>query len=165
MFILVPAQVSGDALARVVSRNTGLKLIKLRGCRNLCHLEDTVEGSAHSYGRSKRESFYVEIGATCKLENVEFGWGLSPSSLDGLGTAMRSLRHLTLGLGASLSEDRLMLLPSMCPLLESVVLKFQVAFWYTACFTIIASTVVLMAVMKILRFCLMLYIWTPVYLK
>ncbi|KAL5728812.1 hypothetical protein ACHQM5_001852 [Ranunculus cassubicifolius] len=103
--------VSRAALAQIIGRNSGLKRIKLRGCKYLCH----NEGNALSYVFSK-----------CKLEDVEFGWGFSSPSIENLGPAIRSLRYLTLGLGASLSEQELILLPTLCPLLESVILKFQV---------------------------------------
>ncbi|PIA25214.1 hypothetical protein AQUCO_12200001v1 [Aquilegia coerulea] len=113
--------VSGVALARIIRRNPGLKCIKIRDSKNLCHLG----GRALAYG-SEGENVYVEIGRTCKLEDVEFGWGLSSLLLDDLGPALTSVKHVSVGLGASLSQHALMLLPTVCPLLESVILTFQV---------------------------------------
>ncbi|XP_057951529.1 BTB/POZ domain-containing protein FBL11 isoform X2 [Malania oleifera] len=113
--------VSGAALYHVVRQNPALKHLKARGCKNLC--EQKSEGSC--YPHSFKE-MYLELGKTCKLEEIALGWGFSYLSLEALKPAIESLRAITVGLGGSLGHDALILLPSICPLLESVILYFQV---------------------------------------
>ncbi|KAF6166049.1 hypothetical protein GIB67_012946 [Kingdonia uniflora] len=114
--------VSSTALAHIIRRNPGLKLLNLSGCRNMCHLE-----SLESYsGCSKGGKLFFDIGRTCILEDAAFGWGFSSFSLEDMEPAIKSLRSITLSLGASLSQYALTLLPRISPLLESVVLNFQV---------------------------------------
>lgn len=72
------------------------------------------------------EEFFVEVGKTCKLEELELGWGFSYFSLRALKPAIDKLRTLTLGLGGSLGPDGLELLPPFCPMLEKLTIYFQV---------------------------------------
>ncbi|KAF3950835.1 hypothetical protein CMV_023460 [Castanea mollissima] len=63
----------------------------------------------------------------CKLEEITLGWGFSSYlSLEALQPAIMSLRSITVGLGGSLGEDALKRLPAACPMLETVILHFQV---------------------------------------
>ncbi|OVA03610.1 Leucine-rich repeat [Macleaya cordata] len=123
--------ISGAALAHIIRRNPGLKLLKARGCRNFCYQESNLEASALPYkvlsysGCPEGDELHVELGSNCILEEVAFGWGFSCFSLENLGAAIRSLKAITVGLGASFGEYGLKLLPNFCPLLESVVLNFQ----------------------------------------
>ena len=41
-----------------------------------------------------------------------------------------SLRSITVGLGGSLGEDALKRLPAACPMLESVILHFQILIFF-----------------------------------
>ena len=118
-------QVSGAALNLVVRANPGLKCLKARGCKNLFRPENMEKESKLSSSYSCEELF-IELGKTCRLEEIALGWGFSYFSLQDLKPAILSLRAMTVGLGGSLPEDSLRLLPTTCPLLESLVLYFQV---------------------------------------
>ncbi|XP_043697022.1 BTB/POZ domain-containing protein FBL11-like [Telopea speciosissima] len=124
--------VSGASLVHIIRRNPGLRFFKAKGCRNLCH-----GGSRHEEGKftsevlsyngcSSGEDMYFELGRKCMLEEAAFGWGFSPFSLKYLGPAIKSLRAIAVGLGASFGHHELTLLPDTCPMLESVILYFQV---------------------------------------
>ncbi|MCL7039154.1 hypothetical protein MKW94_017492, partial [Papaver nudicaule] len=104
--------VCGVSLTLIVQRNPDLKVLKARGCWKLCQQEGG-------------DQLYMELKRNCLLE-VAFGWGFSFNSVENLGDAIKSLKTITIGLGASLGEYGLKLLPKLCPLLESVVLNFQV---------------------------------------
>ncbi|KAK9153752.1 hypothetical protein Sjap_001232 [Stephania japonica] len=119
MLDISDTMVSSAAVTYVIKRNPGLRCFKSIDSRNLCATE-------LSNGCLRAEQLYVEMGELCNLEDVAFGWGFSSLSLIGLGSAMRSLRAMTVGLGASLNECVLMELSNTCPLLELLVLKFQI---------------------------------------
>ncbi|KAK9126460.1 hypothetical protein Scep_015306 [Stephania cephalantha] len=119
MLDISDTMVSSAAVTYVIKRNADLRCFKSIGCRNLCRTD-------LSNGCMRAEQMYVEMGEICNLEDVAFGWGFSSLSLIGLGSAMRSLRAMRVGLGASLNECVLMELSSTCPLLEQLVLKFQI---------------------------------------
>ncbi|GKV37522.1 hypothetical protein SLEP1_g45547 [Rubroshorea leprosula] len=117
--------ISGAALTHVVRRNPGLKSLNVSGCKNLLQQEISVKEEKFSSSYSCGELF-IELGKTCRLEEIVVGWGLSYFSLEALKPAILSLRAITVGLGGSLPEDALKLLPASCPLLESLILNFQV---------------------------------------
>ncbi|XP_077241234.1 ubiquitin-protein ligase isoform X2 [Tasmannia lanceolata] len=124
--------VSVTALAHIIKQNPGLKVLKARGCRNFCHSESDFEKSKSNHkdllhsGGSDGEELYDELCRTCILKEMEFGWGFSPFSLDKLRPSIRTLKALIVGLGASLGHHALTILPEICPLLETLVLNFQV---------------------------------------
>ncbi|KAK4834351.1 hypothetical protein QYF36_021203 [Acer negundo] len=72
------------------------------------------------------EELFTDLGKTCKLEEIALGWGFSYFALEALKPAFMSLKSITVGLGGSLGENALRLLPTTCPMLESVNLHFQV---------------------------------------
>ncbi|KAK6126338.1 hypothetical protein DH2020_039910 [Rehmannia glutinosa] len=109
-------KVSSATLSHVIHTNPGLKSLKARGCRHLL-----VQESAHT-----PEELYSVLGNLCKLEEIELGWGFSFFSLGDLKPAIRTLRTLVVGLGGSLGPDGLKLLPTICPILETLILYFQV---------------------------------------
>ncbi|KAM1196846.1 hypothetical protein ACFX2I_008519 [Malus domestica] len=117
--------VSKAALAHLISGNPGVKCLKARGCRNLSQQESEAQKRAFSSSYSCRE-LHNEIGRTCVLEEIALGWGFSYSSLKALKPAVTSLRKITVGLGGSLGEDGLRKLPTISPMLESIILYFQV---------------------------------------
>ncbi|KAL7195808.1 hypothetical protein ACSBR1_035945 [Camellia fascicularis] len=119
-------KVSSAALAHIISRNPGLKCLKAKGCRNLFHQKSKTEGRVFSSFEYSCREWYIELGKTCKLEEIALGWGFSCFSLEALKPAITTLRAITVGLGASLGQDSLELLPTTCPLLETVILYFQV---------------------------------------
>ncbi|KAM0940350.1 putative chromatin remodeling & transcription regulator BTB-POZ family [Dioscorea sansibarensis] len=116
-------KVSMQALAFIIRSNSNVKCLKVTGCKNL-----------HQHGSSSRthgveESHHellAELGRIPALEEVALGWGFSAMSLDKLETAIGKLRAISLGLGVSLDHDSLCVLPRICPLLELVILTFQV---------------------------------------
>ncbi|KAF3956764.1 hypothetical protein CMV_018147 [Castanea mollissima] len=114
--------VSAAALAHVVHGNPGLKCLNVRGCRNIFRQESNTSGGENYY---LYKDLYLELG-NCKLEEITLGWGFSYLSLESLQPAIMSLRSITVGLGGSLGEDALKRLPAACPMLESVILHFQV---------------------------------------
>ncbi|WRX23265.1 BTB/Kelch-associated - like 1 [Theobroma cacao] len=117
--------ISTAALNLVVRTNPGLKCLNARGCKNLFQPENTTKVAKFSSPYTCEELF-IELGKTCRLEEIALGWGFSYFSLQGLKPAILSLRAMTVGLGGSLPEDALRLLPTTCPMLESLVLYFQV---------------------------------------
>lgn len=119
-------QISGAALNHVVCTNPGLKCLNARGCKNLFQPENT-KMEAKMPSSYSCEELFIELGKTCRLEEIALGWGLSYFSLQALKPAILSLRAMTVGLGGTLPEDSLRLLPTTCPLLESLVLYFQVS--------------------------------------
>ena len=69
---------------------------------------------------------HSQLGKSCQLEEIAGGWGFSFFSLESLKPAIRSLRTLVVGLGVSLGHDGLRLLPAFSPLLETLMIYFQV---------------------------------------
>ncbi|XP_076899936.1 BTB/POZ domain-containing protein FBL11 isoform X2 [Bidens hawaiensis] len=102
-------KVSTAALAHVIGHNPSLKCLKTRGCKNLLQL-----GS---------KNIFMDLGKLCKLDEISVGWGFSYLSLEPLKPAISLLKVIEVGLGGFLGLDGL---PVTCPLLESVVLYFQV---------------------------------------
>ncbi|VVB02306.1 unnamed protein product [Arabis nemorensis] len=113
--------ISRMALTRVITNNPDLKSLKARGCKNLLQLH--VDGRSDNFFSG--QDLFNCLGKGSRLEELEIGWGFSYFSLEPLRPAVSFLRAISVGLGASLGEDALKLLPSACPLLESVVLYFQ----------------------------------------
>ncbi|CAH2059086.1 unnamed protein product [Thlaspi arvense] len=108
--------ISSMALARVISKNPNLKSLKARGCTNLLQIQiDGRTDNLYPLFSSKGSGF----------EELEIGWGFSYFSLESLRPSVSFLRAISVGLGASLGEDALKLLPLVCPLLESIVVCFQ----------------------------------------
>lgn len=101
--------ISSGVLTGVISKNHNLKSLKARGCKNLVQSETLFNCLSKGHG----------------LKELEIGWGFTYFSLVSLRPSVSSLRAISVGLGASLGEDGLKLLPSACPLLESIVLYFQ----------------------------------------
>ncbi|CAL1373049.1 unnamed protein product [Linum trigynum] len=116
--------ISRACLVHIVRANPMLKSLKVRGCRNLIPQEDITRKSelASSY---PIVDVYAELGERCMLEEISLGWGFTCSSFQALKPAIASLKSLTIGLGASLSEDTLRQLPITCPMLDVIVLYFQ----------------------------------------
>ncbi|XP_041024898.1 BTB/POZ domain-containing protein FBL11 isoform X4 [Juglans microcarpa x Juglans regia] len=117
--------VSGAALAQIVHGNPGLKHLRARGCRNILQQETNTSVGEFSSLYTCKE-LYLELGKKCKLEEVALGWGFSCFSVEALQPAIKSLRSITVGLGGSLGEDVLQQLSATCPMLESLILHFQV---------------------------------------
>lgn len=113
------------ALAHVISKNPDLKSLKARRCKNLLQLQSDRRTDKFSPLFSGQELFKC-LGKGSGLEELDIGWGFSYFSLESLRPAVSFLRAISVGLGASLGGDALKLLPSACPLLESIVLYFQV---------------------------------------
>ncbi|KAI3814130.1 hypothetical protein L1987_18877 [Smallanthus sonchifolius] len=109
-------KVSAAAVAHVIGQNPGLKCLKARGCKNLLQQGSMTES----------KNVYFELGKLCKLDEISVGWGFSYLSLEALKPAISLLKAIEVGLGGFLCHDGLKLLPVTCPLLESVVLYFQV---------------------------------------
>ncbi|KAK3226776.1 hypothetical protein Dsin_006638 [Dipteronia sinensis] len=117
--------ISGPSLAHIVRGNSGLKFLNARGCKKLFQQERDTRGVEFSFPYSCEELF-TDLGRTCKLEEIALGWGFSYFALEALKPAFMSLKSITVGLGGSLGENALRLLPTTCPMLESVNLHFQV---------------------------------------
>ncbi|XP_008788422.2 BTB/POZ domain-containing protein FBL11 isoform X2 [Phoenix dactylifera] len=115
--------VSMQALTSVVRQNPGVRILKATGCRNL-H-QPNCDGLMLTGGASFEDLLH-ELSKSCIMEELAFGWGFSCLTMKELEPAMRKLRGITLGIGASPGHYVLCALPKMCPLLESVILIFQV---------------------------------------
>lgn len=107
-------------MAHVVSRNPRLKCLKARGCNNLLQQECKTKGP------KSIKNVYFELGKSCKVDEISVGWGFSYMSLEALKPAISSLKAIEVSLGGMLGHNGLKSLPSICPLLESIVLYFQV---------------------------------------
>ncbi|PIN16821.1 hypothetical protein CDL12_10523 [Handroanthus impetiginosus] len=119
-------KVSCAALSHVIRRNPDLKSLKSRGCRHLLQLESETKERKLYIPSYPPEELYSELGKSCKLEEIELGWGFSFFSLGALKPAIKTLRSLVVGLGGSLGHDGLKLLPTVSPMLETLILYFQV---------------------------------------
>ncbi|XP_027768074.1 BTB/POZ domain-containing protein FBL11 isoform X2 [Solanum pennellii] len=111
-------KVSCGAVSHVVRGNPLLKCLIARGCRHLLQEENYILG--------KSPELYYELGKSCNLEEISLGWGFSFFSLEALRPAIKMLRTFIVGLGGSLGEDGLKLVPTFCPWLETLILYFQV---------------------------------------
>lgn len=111
-----------QALTSVVRRNPGIRCLKATGCTKL-NRHDTYDLASAVTANYK--GYLFELSQHCVLEEVAFGWGFSILSVEELVPLSR-LRCITIGLGASPGHHVLCMLPKMCPLLESVILIFQV---------------------------------------
>ena len=111
------------ALTSVVRQNPGVRILKATGCRNLHqpNCDDWMLTGGASF-----EDLLCELSKSCVMEEMAFGWGFSCLTMKELEPAVRKLRGVTLGMGASPGHYVLCELPKMCPLLESVILIFQV---------------------------------------
>ncbi|KAF7145728.1 hypothetical protein RHSIM_Rhsim04G0133900 [Rhododendron simsii] len=118
--------VSSIALAHIVSTNPGLYCLEAKGCRNLFQQKSKMEDRDIPSFQYSCEEWCNELAKTCKLEEIALGWGFSCCSLEALKPAIATLKVVTVGLGASLGQDAVELLPTICPLLEEVILYFQV---------------------------------------
>lgn len=123
--LLVKLQISEAALSYVINGNRSLKCLKARGCRNLFQGDRFIERRESSFSYL-HEELHAKLGKKCRLEEIEFGWGFSSFSLNALEPALMSLKTINIGLGGMLSEDALRQLPAICPLLETIILHFQV---------------------------------------
>ncbi|KMT06840.1 hypothetical protein BVRB_7g159950 isoform A [Beta vulgaris subsp. vulgaris] len=116
--------VSRDALSHMLIKNPDLRYLEAKGCKQLCtnnikHEEDSL------YMNPCDKLFHVS-GLECKLEELAIGWGFSFFSLHSIGPVMTSLKTINVGLGGSLGPEGLTLLCTLCPLLESITILFQV---------------------------------------
>lgn len=126
MLDISDTKVSSTALAHVVARNPGLSCLKAKGCRNLFQQQSKTDDGHFRSFQYLCEEWCNQLGKTCKLEEIALGWGFSCFSLEALKPAIATLKVVTVGLGASLGQDAVELLPTTCPLLEEVILYFQV---------------------------------------
>lgn len=117
--------VSGRALAYIIARNTGLKVLKVRGCKLMSSYSDQPEEDDPLSFLGNGDLFQA-LGRIASLQELSIGWGLSGFFLETLKPALRSLKSLTVGLGGSLSSQAWMLLPEICPSLECISVCFQV---------------------------------------
>ncbi|XP_004494153.1 BTB/POZ domain-containing protein FBL11 isoform X1 [Cicer arietinum] len=118
-------KISEAALSYVIHGNPSLKSLKARGCKNLLKRDSSIEKRESRFS-SLHEELHAELGKKCRLEEIEFGWGFSSFSLRALEPAVMSLKTINIGLGGMLGEDALRQLPAICPLLETIILHFQV---------------------------------------
>ncbi|XP_019245810.1 PREDICTED: BTB/POZ domain-containing protein FBL11 isoform X2 [Nicotiana attenuata] len=118
-------KVSCHAVGHVVQRSPHLKCLIARGCRHLLQEENNIleNSPALSYNCPV---LYYELGKSCNLDEISLGWGFSFFSFEALRPAIKMLRSFIVGLGGSLGEDGLKLVPTFCPLLETLILYFQV---------------------------------------
>ncbi|XP_042436539.1 BTB/POZ domain-containing protein FBL11-like isoform X1 [Zingiber officinale] len=114
--------VSLEALSLVIRRNPDIRCLKATGCTNLnqCVGENLVLTSYNDI----RDHFF-EVTRHCILEEIAFGWGFSSLSVEE-PLHLNCLRGITIGLGASPGHHMLNALPKICPMLQSVILIFQV---------------------------------------
>ncbi|KAH9602707.1 hypothetical protein KSS87_015398 [Heliosperma pusillum] len=117
--------ISRDALLYIVLKNPGLKHLEASGCKNLC-LYGKMNSEHNLASGYPCEKIFSMIGKECRLEKLAVGWGFSDSSVHVIGPALKSLKDLKVGLGGSLGPEGMILLCTLCPLLESVSITFQV---------------------------------------
>ncbi|XP_020680084.1 BTB/POZ domain-containing protein FBL11 isoform X7 [Dendrobium catenatum] len=117
--------VSMQSLNYVIKRNPEMRSLRGTGCSKLHHGGDQNLAYTH---RTEFQDFLDELGKRCMLEELALGWGFSSIGLERLQPAFRNLRILYVGLGAEMDHHLLCLVPKICPLLESLVLRFQVIY-------------------------------------
>lgn len=122
-FLLAIIQVSTQALTFIIKRNPHMRCLKATSCRNLRKINCNCMPNASS---SHCEDLLCVLGKKCVLEEVAFGWGFSLFQLKMLKPAIRNLKAITMGLGASVDNQILGVIPEVCPQLGSVILIFQV---------------------------------------
>uniref|UniRef100_A0A1D1XZ41 BTB/POZ domain-containing protein FBL11 n=1 Tax=Anthurium amnicola TaxID=1678845 RepID=A0A1D1XZ41_9ARAE len=110
--------VSCAAVCHVVRKNPGIRMLKVISCRNLYDIE-----GIRFNGDASCKDLYGELNQKCLLEEVAFGWGFTSSSIMKIKHAIRGVRAMSVGLGASLDVS---ILSEICPFIETLVLKFQV---------------------------------------
>lgn len=132
-------QVSSAALLHVISRNAELKSLRTRGCSDILQQESETRLRKLCMSKNTLEELYAVLGKSCKLEELELGWGFSYFSLGALKQGIKRLRTLVVGLGGSLGPDGLDLLPIICPMLETLILYFQVPYIYKDVFILLIS--------------------------
>ncbi|MCD9637694.1 hypothetical protein HAX54_021131 [Datura stramonium] len=118
-------KVSCQAVGHVVRGNPHLKCLIARGCRRLLQEENDILENSNVLSYNCPVLYY-ELGKFCNLEEISLGWGFSFFSLEALQPAIKMLRTFIVGLGGSLGEDGLRLVPTFCPRLETLILYFQV---------------------------------------
>ncbi|XP_052728814.1 BTB/POZ domain-containing protein FBL11 isoform X2 [Vigna angularis] len=118
-------KISIAALTYVIQGNPSLKCLKARDCRNLFPVDNCTEIRESDFP-SLHEKLHAELGKMNRLEEIEFGWGFSSFSFNSLEPALLSLKAINIGLGGMVGEDALKRLPAICPLLETIILHFQV---------------------------------------
>ncbi|XP_009627140.1 BTB/POZ domain-containing protein FBL11 isoform X2 [Nicotiana tomentosiformis] len=118
-------KVSCHAVGHVVRRSPHLKCLIARGCRHLLQEENNILENSPTLSYNCPVLYY-ELGKSCNLEEISIGWGFSFFSLEALRPAIKMLRTFIVGLGGSLGEDGLKLVPTFCPWLETLILYFQV---------------------------------------
>lgn len=111
-----------EALSLVIRRNPDIRCLKATGCTNLNQC--VGENLALTSYNDTRNHFF-EVTRHCILEEMAFGWGFSSLSVEEL-LHLNCLRGITIGLGASPGHHMLNALPKICPMLQSVILIFQV---------------------------------------
>ncbi|PKA62385.1 BTB/POZ domain-containing protein FBL11 [Apostasia shenzhenica] len=115
--------VSMEALHYVMKRNPNIRCLRATGCRNLHYYGRDVSICTRGVGI---ENFLDLLSKRCNLEELALGWGFISPPLEKLKPAFSKLKAISLGIGAVMDQDLLRLIPKTCPLLESVVLRFQV---------------------------------------
>ncbi|XP_075103269.1 BTB/POZ domain-containing protein FBL11-like isoform X1 [Nicotiana tabacum] len=118
-------KVSCHAVGHVVRRSPHLKCLIARGCRHLLQEENNILENFPTLSYNCPVLYY-ELGKSCNLEEISLGWGFSFFSLETLRPAIKMLKTFIVGLGGSLGEDGLKLVPTFCPWLETLILYFQV---------------------------------------
>ncbi|KAG0492064.1 hypothetical protein HPP92_005462 [Vanilla planifolia] len=115
--------VSMQALNHAIKKNPEMRFLRATGCHKLRELD--YDGLTYSLGMGL-EDLIDKLGKRCILEELALGWGLSLQPLEKLAPALSRLKAISVGLGAEVDHCLLCLIPEICPLLESVVLRFQV---------------------------------------
>lgn len=120
-------QISINGLLYIIKRNSTLRSLKTRDCRMLNSLSvGTSSCELPLYCSRPNVDLYQELRHGCTWEYLECGWGFHSHSLESLRPSISILRSISIGLGSSLCERTLFSLTEFCPLLEIVILKFQV---------------------------------------
>ncbi|XP_047333448.1 BTB/POZ domain-containing protein FBL11 [Impatiens glandulifera] len=119
-------KVSGASISHLLSGNPRLKCLKAMGCTNISQHGIPADEEKSSNCSLLGKEWYKELGKSCKLNEVALGWGFSSLAMKTLKHAAVALKVLTVGLGGSLHEGLLTILPTICPLLEVLILYFQV---------------------------------------
>ncbi|KAG0494160.1 hypothetical protein HPP92_005154 [Vanilla planifolia] len=114
--------VSMQALNHAIKKNPEMRFLRATGCHKLRELH--YVGLTYSLGMGF-EDLIDKLGKRCILEELALGWGLSLQPLEKLAPAFSRLKAISVGLGAEVDHRLLCLIPEICPLLESVVLRFQ----------------------------------------
>lgn len=116
-------QVTEQALGYLISRNSCLKVLNIRGCKEVkCSFSSSDERT-----KLLKVTLQNAIKSTgLDFEELAVGWSFCDFTWNAWKPVLHNLRSLSVGLGGSMSEITFCSLSEICPCLEHLALSFQI---------------------------------------